>query len=137
MTNRGLGKGLSALLRDNVPNIEKDDFVKIIDIDQIEESNDQPRKKFEYDKIKELADSIGNTGLLQPIIVSAISDKKYKIIAGERRWLACKIAKLQEVPVMIKDLSNKEILEVALIENIQREELSVIYRRIRRLCPFN
>lgn len=126
MMNKGLGKGLSALLRDNVPTIEKDDFVKIIDIDQIEATSDQPRKKFEYDKIKELADSIGNSGLLQPIIVSPITDGKYKIIAGERRWRACKIAKIQDIPVIIKDLSNKEILEVALIENIQREELSAI-----------
>lgn len=126
MMNKGLGKGLSALLKDNVPAIEKDDYVKIIDIDQIEASNDQPRKKFEYDKIKELADSIGNSGLLQPIIVSPISNGKYKIIAGERRWRACKIAKIQEMPVIIKDLSNKEIFEIALIENIQREELSAI-----------
>lgn len=124
--NKGLGKGLSALLRDNIPSIEKDDFVKIIDIDKIEASNDQPRKKFEYDKIKELADSIGNNGLLQPIIVSPIKEGKYQIIAGERRWRACKIAKIQEIPVIIKDLSNKETLEIALIENIQREELSVI-----------
>ncbi|MFP3018095.1 MAG: ParB/RepB/Spo0J family partition protein [Candidatus Tisiphia sp.] len=126
MKNKGLGKGLSALLGEEVFTIEKDELVKIIDIDKIEARNNQPRKKFEYDKIKELADSISNNGLLQPIIVSSISEGRYKIIAGERRWRACKIAKITDIPVIIKDLNDKEIIEIALIENIQREELSVI-----------
>lgn len=126
MKNKGLGKGLSALLGEEVLTIEKDELVKIIDIDKIEARNNQPRKKFEYDKIKELADSISNNGLLQPIIVSSISEGRYKIIAGERRWRACKIAKVTDIPAIIKDLNDKEIIEIALIENIQREELSVI-----------
>ncbi len=126
MKNKGLGKGLSALLGEEVFIVEKDELIKIIDIDKIEARNNQPRKKFEYDKIKELADSISNNGLLQPIIVSAISDGKYKIIAGERRWRACKIAKLSDIPAIVKDVGDKEIIEIALIENIQREELSVI-----------
>ncbi|MCC8372014.1 MAG: ParB/RepB/Spo0J family partition protein [Rickettsia endosymbiont of Pseudomimeciton antennatum] len=126
MKNKSLGKGLSALLGEEVFTVEKDELVKIIDIDKIEARNNQPRKKFEYDKIKELADSISNNGLLQPIIVSSISDGKYKIIAGERRWRACKVAKLTDIPAIIKDLGDKEIIEIALIENIQREELSVI-----------
>ncbi len=126
MKNKGLGKGLSALLGEEVFTVEKDELVKIIDIDKIEARNNQPRKKFEYDKIKELADSISNNGLLQPIIVSSISDGKYKVIAGERRWRACKIAKLSDIPAIVKDIGDKEILEIALIENIQREELSVI-----------
>lgn len=126
MKNKGLGKGLSALLGEEVFSVEKDELVKIIDIDKIEARNNQPRKKFEYDKIKELADSISNNGLLQPIIVSSISDGKYKIIAGERRWRACKVAKLTDIPAIIKDIGDKEIIEIALIENIQREELSVI-----------
>ncbi|MDR0774578.1 MAG: ParB/RepB/Spo0J family partition protein [Rickettsia sp.] len=126
MKNKGLGKGLSALLGEEVFTIEKDELVKIIDIDKIEARNNQPRKKFEYDKIKELADSISNNGLLQPIIVSSISEGRYKIIAGERRWRACKIAKITDIPAIIKDLNDKEIIEIALIENIQREELSVI-----------
>ena len=126
MKNKGLGKGLSALLGEEVFTVEKDELVKIIDIDKIEARNNQPRKKFEYDKIKELADSISNNGLLQPIIVSSVSDGKYKIIAGERRWRACKVAKLTDIPAIIKDIGDKEIIEIALIENIQREELSVI-----------
>jgi ParB family transcriptional regulator, chromosome partitioning protein len=126
MKNKNLGKGLSALLGEEVFTVEKDELVKIIDIDKIEARNNQPRKKFEYDKIKELADSISNNGLLQPIIVSSVSDRKYKIIAGERRWRACKVAKLTDIPAIIKDIGDKEIIEIALIENIQREELSVI-----------
>ncbi|MCC8416828.1 MAG: ParB/RepB/Spo0J family partition protein [Rickettsia endosymbiont of Gnoriste bilineata] len=126
MKNKNLGKGLSALLGEEVFTVEKDELVKIIDIDKIEARNNQPRKKFEYDKIKELADSISNNGLLQPIIVSSVSDGKYKIIAGERRWRACKVAKLNDIPAIIKDIGDKEIIEIALIENIQREELSVI-----------
>ncbi|WP_425363212.1 ParB/RepB/Spo0J family partition protein [Candidatus Tisiphia endosymbiont of Hybos culiciformis] len=126
MKNKGLGKGLSALLGEEVFTVEKDELVKIIDIDKIEARNNQPRKKFEYDKIKELADSISNNGLLQPIIVSSISDGKYRIIAGERRWRACKLAKITDIPAIIKDLGDKEIIEIALIENIQREELSII-----------
>lgn len=126
MKNKGLGKGLSALLGEEVFTVEKDELVKIIDIDKIEARNNQPRKKFEYDKIKELADSISNNGLLQPIIVNSTIDGKYKIIAGERRWRACKIAKLSDIPAIVKDIGDKEIIEIALIENIQREELSVI-----------
>ncbi len=126
MKNKSLGKGLSALLGEEVFTVEKDELIKIIDIDKIEARNNQPRKKFEYDKIKELADSISNNGLLQPIIVNSISDGKYKIIAGERRWRACKIAKLSDIPAIVKDIGDKEIIEIALIENIQREELSVI-----------
>ncbi len=126
MKNKGLGKGLSALLGENVVSTEREELVRIVDIDKIEARDNQPRKKFEYDKIKELADSISNNGLLQPIIVSIIDNGKYRIIAGERRWRACKIAKITDIAVIIKNLSDKEIIEVALIENIQREELSSI-----------
>lgn len=122
----GLGKGLSDLLRDNSFPVINQDLVKFINIHNIEAGDYQPRKNFEAAKLQELADSIENNGLLQPIIVKSIIGGKYKIIAGERRWRASKIAGLTEIPVIIKDLSNEEVLEVALIENIQREELSVI-----------
>ncbi|KAJ6645039.1 putative chromosome-partitioning protein ParB [Pseudolycoriella hygida] len=121
-----IGKGLSALLGEDVFTLEKDELVKIVNIDKIEAREEQPRKKFEYDKIKELADSIINNGLLQPIIVSPIDGDKYKIIAGERRWRACQIAKIHDIPVIIRELEEKEIIEISLIENIQREGLSVI-----------
>jgi ParB family transcriptional regulator, chromosome partitioning protein len=122
-----LGKGLSALLKDGITNIPNTETFQTIDIDKIEAGTYQPRKNFEYDKIKELADSIAENGLLQPIIISKNEeDQKYKIIAGERRWRACKLAGYQEIPVIIKDLTNEKSLEIALIENIQREELSAI-----------
>lgn len=126
MTNKGLGKGLLALLEEEVISVAGEELIKLVEIDNIEPSTYQPRKKIEYDKIKELADSITNNGLLQPIIVNQAEDGKYNIIAGERRWRACKIVGLRKIPVIIKNLSNNEVLEVALVENIQREELSAI-----------
>lgn len=127
MKNKVLGKGLSALLNEQIYiDSGRDELVKIVDIDQIEANSTQPRKNFEYDKIKELADSIANNGLLQPIIVSPSIDGKYKIIAGERRWRACRISKITDIPVIVKDINEKEIIEIALIENIQRENLSAI-----------
>jgi ParB family chromosome partitioning protein len=126
MKPNNLGKGLSALLKEEVFEVEKEELVKILDIDKIDARNNQPRKKFEYEKIRELADSIANNGLLQPIIVSSIQNGTYKIIAGERRWRACKLIGIQEIPVIVKDYDEGKVLEVALIENIQREELSAI-----------
>jgi len=125
MKHNILGKGLSALLKEEVTPIEKDELVKILDIDKIEARSNQPRKKFEYEKIRELADSISNNGLLQPIIVSAVNGK-YIIVAGERRWRACKLIGITTIPVIIKNYNEGKILEIALIENIQREELSAI-----------
>ncbi len=126
MKNKGLGKGLSTLLKEGVLPVSQEDAVQIIDIDKIEVGDYQPRKNFDYDKIRELADSIKHTGLLQPIIVSKSQDEKYKIIAGERRWRACKLNDFTDIPVIIKNITSKETLEIALVENIQREELSAI-----------
>ena len=124
MKNRGLGRGLSSLLREEVISIEKEvsEIVQTININKIKPNENQPRKNFEYDKIKELADSILNNGLLQPIIV----DSNFQIIAGERRWRACKLARISEVSVIIKNLDVKESMEIALIENIQRSDLTVM-----------
>ncbi|WP_253308158.1 MULTISPECIES: ParB/RepB/Spo0J family partition protein [unclassified Rickettsia] len=122
MKNKGLGRGLSSLLGEEVVPSAKDEIIQIVNIDKIKPNENQPRKNFEYDKIKELADSIANNGLLQPIIVN----HDYKIIAGERRWRACKLAKIIDIPVIIKNLDDKESMEISLIENIQRAELSVI-----------
>jgi ParB family transcriptional regulator, chromosome partitioning protein len=127
MKNAVLGRGLSALLKDElVTTFSENDIVKLINIEQIGVGDYQPRKIFDHDKLKELADSISTNGLLQPIIVCQAEEGKYNIVAGERRWRACKLAGLEEVPVIIKNLKPKEILEIALVENIQREELSVI-----------
>jgi ParB family chromosome partitioning protein len=126
MKNLSLGKGLSALLKEEMVSITKDELVKIMDIDIVYPCAYQPRKQFEHDKLKELAESISVHGLLQPIIVNYKDDNKYIIIAGERRWRACKLIGLKEIYVIIKHLSEVEIFSIALIENIQRENLSPI-----------
>jgi ParB family transcriptional regulator, chromosome partitioning protein len=125
MKNRALGKGLSSLLKEEVVPVDGD-ASNILDITQIEVGKYQPRKNFDQGKLQELANSIVNNGLVQPIIVNVISNGKYQIIAGERRYRACKMVGLKEIPVIIKNLSDQEILEIALIENIQREELTAI-----------
>ena len=146
---RGLGKGLDAMIPipDSAPSEKpapsKADDAKgaetIVRIAQIEPNREQPRKNFDEDALQELADSIKQFGLLQPILVQ---DRKtyYEIIAGERRWRAAKLAGLKEVPVIIRDYTEQEIVEISLIENIQREDLNPIeeaqaYKRL--LTEFN
>lgn len=126
MRNRALGRGLSSLLKEEVVPIKITESENNIDIELLEVNPDQPRKHFNEEKIKELADSIISHGLIQPIIVVKQENGKYQIVAGERRYRASKIAGLKQVPVIMKELSKKEILEIALIENIQRHELSAI-----------
>lgn len=131
MATRGLGKGLDSLIpmgnssndkNDNKLNVSRETMVKIT---KVEPNREQPRKNFDEDALQELADSIKQFGLLQPILVQDKNDY-YEIIAGERRWRAAKIAGLKEVPVIIKNYSNQEIVEISLIENIQREDLNPI-----------
>ncbi len=146
---RGLGKGLDALIPNGINTKSKNDVNKVeieeksgetlVNITKIEPNREQPRKKFDEDSLEELAESIKQFGLLQPIIVQ---DKKnyYEIIAGERRWRAAKKAGLKEIPVIIKNLTEREIVEISLIENIQRENLNPIeeaqaYKRL--LTEFN
>ena len=126
MKNKALGRGLSSLLKEEVVPIEVTESTNQVDIDLIYANSDQPRKYFDDEKIQELADSISTHGLLQPIIVKKETSGKYKIVAGERRYRASKIANLKEIPVIIKDFDEKEVFEVALIENIQRDELTAI-----------
>lgn len=146
----GLGKGLDSLIPQIVSEsqaeysakegkpvksepepviIEKEVIVekyeKMLDINLIEPNREQPRKKFDQDGLEELADSIANYGILQPILVQK-KDDYYAIIAGERRWRAAKLARCKEVPVIIKDYTDQERMEIALIENIQRENLNPI-----------
>lgn len=146
---RGLGKGLDALIpntmgennrnkkeENKADSIQADTHVKIT---KVEPNRDQPRKNFDEDALLELAESIKQFGLLQPILVQDRKDH-YEIIAGERRWRAAKIAGLKEVPVIIKNLTEQEIVEISLIENIQRENLNPIeeaqaYKRL--LNEFN
>lgn len=154
MAARGLGKGLDALipsvvsekpgeyrtgktgeyLTDKISQEAEEGQVKLVNITRIEPNRDQPRRSFDEEALEELSESIRQFGLLQPILVQ---DKKayYEIVAGERRWRAAKKAGLKEIPVIIKELTEQEIVEISLIENIQRENLNPIeeaqaYRRL-------
>lgn len=135
---KGLGKGLDSLIPDNksakVQNPEQEkkqedpasvSGEQMMKINMVEPNREQPRRNFEEDALLELADSIKQYGVLQPLIVRKRKDY-YEIIAGERRWRAAKIAGIKEVPVIVKDYNEQEILEIALIENIQRENLNPI-----------
>ena len=135
MKNRGLGRGLDALLSNDGDNQSSEETSNLIALDKLISGKFQPRKNFNQDALKELADSIKAQGIIQPILVRMISNNQYEIIAGERRWQAAKIANLKEVPVIIKDISDSTALAMALIENIQREDLNVIEeaRGIKRL----
>ncbi len=149
---KGLGKGLDSLIPDKVstkpapkeaaaekPVSEHAADAVIMDIDKVEPNREQPRKKFDEDKLLELAESIRQFGVLQPLLVQE-RDDYYEIIAGERRWRAAKKAGIKEVPVVIKNLTEQEIMEISLIENIQREDLNPIEEALaykRLLTEFN
>ncbi|MEE1185567.1 MAG: ParB/RepB/Spo0J family partition protein [Acutalibacteraceae bacterium] len=119
----GLGRGLESLFNENSTEKESAVTVKLHDI---EPNREQPRKDFDEDALSELADSIAKHGLLQPIIVRPLSNGNYMIIAGERRWRACRMAGLDEVPVIVKELDEQSLAEIALIENLQREDLNAV-----------
>ena len=120
----GLGKGLDALFIDNSTEDVKS-AVKL-NINDIEPKRDQPRKTFNEEALAELADSIALHGVIQPLLVRPISDGGYQLIAGERRWRASRLAGLTEVPVVIREMTDSEAMELALIENLQREDLNPI-----------
>lgn len=120
----GLGKGLSAIFMEN----ESEDSVSVITLklSELQPNRQQPRRKFDEKSLAELADSISHHGILQPLLVRPIMDGGYQIVAGERRFRAARMAGLVEVPVVIRDLSDGETMQLALIENLQREDLSPI-----------
>lgn len=126
-TGKGLGKGLGALL----PSIEQDEDIlskkgiEELDISKIKPNSKQPRRVFDDEKLKELATSIKEHGVVQPIVVRKVG-KGYEIVAGERRWRACQLLGLKTVPAVIKEYSDQEVTEIALIENIQRENLNPV-----------
>lgn len=122
---RGLGRGLNALLSDEALNItaEGEVTIKVVDINDIEPNFGQPRKKFSEEELKELSQSILEYGVIQPLVVRE-KNNKYEIVAGERRYRAARLAGLTELPIIIKFFSDQQTLEVALIENIQREDLN-------------
>ena len=123
-TNR-LGRGLSALIPDINGEIDKKD-ITTIELKNIYPNQDQPRRVFDEEKIKILSESIKNYGVLQPIVLKPDEKGKYMIIAGERRYRASKLARKVDIPAVIKDIPMKDIMEIALIENLQREELNPI-----------
>ena len=121
----GLGRGLDALFVDNsIEEISTANTVRLR-INEIEPNRDQPRKTFDEEALSELADSIAQHGVIQPLLVRPVSDG-YQLVAGERRWRAARLAGLSEVPVVVKELSDSETMEIALIENLQREDLNPI-----------
>lgn len=121
--NKGLGKGLGALLSvDGIPETQKDSVVEL-KINDISPNSDQPRKQFKEEALQELADSIKENGVIQPIIVSK-RGTGYRIVAGERRWRASRLAGLKVIPAIVRDLTDQQTMEQALIENIQRQDLN-------------
>ena len=120
----GLGKGLGALMLENAT----DEMLteNELPINEIIPNRDQPRKTFDEDALEELAQSIKQHGVLQPLLVRPIPSGGYQLVAGERRWRACRIAGLNKVPVVIKELTDTETMEIAIIENLQREDLNPI-----------
>ena len=119
----GLGRGLDALFNENSTD---NSSAVMLNINDIEPNRNQPRKDFSGDSLNELADSIAKHGLIQPIVVRPMMNGTYMIIAGERRWRACRIAGVNEVPVIIKETDDKTLMEIALIENLQREDLNAV-----------
>lgn len=124
---RGLGRGLNALLSDELVSASnaKEETIKIVDINEIEPNFGQPRKNFDEEELKELSSSILEHGILQPLIVRE-KNGKYEIVAGERRYRAARMAKVTEIPIIIKSFSDQQTLEIALVENIQRSDLNAM-----------
>ncbi|HEY4623950.1 ParB/RepB/Spo0J family partition protein [Solibacillus sp. FSL R7-0668] len=120
---RGLGKGIDALFREEA--VHKEDQVQQIAIAKILKNPFQPRKRFDEAAIEELAQSVHEHGIIQPIVVRK-NEKKYEIVAGERRYRAAKLAGLTEVPVIVRDFNEQQMMEVAILENLQREDLTPI-----------
>lgn len=120
----GLGKGLNALFLDN--EAEESGSLMRLRLSDVEPNKDQPRDRFDQEALQELADSIREHGVLQPIVVRAIPGGTYQIIAGERRWRASRLAEQRDIPAIVVDADDNKVMELALIENLQREDLTVI-----------
>ncbi len=131
---KGLGRGLDALLGGDEPAakpaVATSDTPRELPVDQLQPGKYQPRTRMNQDALKELAESIKTQGVIQPILVRPVGDNKYEIIAGERRWRASRMAGLQSVPVVIRDIPDNQALAVALIENIQREDLNPLEQAV-------
>ena len=133
---RGLGKGLDALFMDNAA---EDQGAVQLRLDDIEPNRDQPRRTFDEEALAELADSISQHGVIQPLLVRPMAGGGYQLVAGERRWRSSRMAGLTEVPVVIREMSDAEMMEIAMVENLQREDLNAIeeaegYRMLMERC---
>jgi ParB family chromosome partitioning protein len=140
MTRKVLGRGLSALLSETPAATAANEELREVDIDLIEPNNVQPRTRFDETQLEELAQSIKTNGVVQPILVRKTNGGRYQIVAGERRWRAAQRAGLQRIPSVIRDVPDDKMLELALIENIQRQELNAIeeaYAYKRLIETFN
>lgn len=135
MAKKGLGKGLDTVFGDESENI-LEGAVSDVKITLVEPNKNQPRKSFDTDKLEALAQSLKENGMIQPIIVTKAKEGRYTIVAGERRWRAAKLAGFREIPVIVKDYSDQTVNEVALIENLQREDLNPIEEALgyKNLC---
>ena len=138
----GLGRGLDSLFEDTTGTLTgESNGVSTLPISEVEPDAEQPRKQFEETALAELADSIGEHGVLQPIVVRPNPQGGYKIVAGERRWRAARLAGLTEIPALIKELSDEAAMEIALIENLQREDLDPLeeamgYKQLMERCHY-
>ncbi len=121
--NRGLGRGIESIFDENSTYGDK---IISLNINDIEPNRSQPRKDFDDEALQSLAESIGQHGLIQPIVVKATIGGGYIIIAGERRWRACRLAGLTEIPVVVKEADEQSLMEMALVENLQREDLNPV-----------
>ena len=129
-SNKGVGRGLDALFGGSAPKQEpqgQESAVNLVSVSSLRPNPNQPRRHFDEAALRELADSIKSQGIIQPLLVRPHGgDNTYQIVAGERRWRAAQLAGLKEVPVFVRELSDKEVMAAALIENLQREDLNPI-----------
>ena len=128
MARKGLGKGLGAIFGSDI-SVEKNENATgtlMVDINLVEPNKNQPRKDFRKEDLEELTNSVKQYGIIQPIIVKKKDNQLYEIIAGERRWRAAKSAGLEEVPIVVRELSEREAMEISIIENVQRSDLNPI-----------
>ena len=123
---RRTGPGPGSLFEDTAPSFESDNRIETLPLREIEPDPAQPRKTFDEETLAELAASISEHGLLQPIAVRPHGVDRYLIVAGERRWRACRMAGLTEAPVVVKDVTDEQAMELALVENLQREDLDPV-----------
>jgi ParB family transcriptional regulator, chromosome partitioning protein len=121
---KGLGRGLDALLAGDMETVSESDAMRMLDVGKMQPGKYQPRSYMDDAALQTLADSIKSQGIMQPILVREIANNRYEIIAGERRWRASQLAGLQEVPVLVREIADEAALAMALIENIQRENLN-------------